>query len=331
METLKAKSTLPDMKCMVHPEPDTSQQETKKKANKVSTTQYLVETVANLQAQNEKLKLELTRAKQIPSGKVGILLLVPGVLSLLLSIPTNSQALAFIGLGLTFWGALFFFVRPVKYVKSSLLDSTAIATYSTIDRIIKDLNYRGKSFCIPPYPKDVYLPNHLKGLKDMIVFVSADSGASMPSIEEMAKSRFLIEDPRGITVSPPGLGLFSLIEAELETDLAKLELGTDLTKLNLNDLCAIVPRIMLENFQLAKDIKMQPDKDTIKLRIIGSPYKDLYSREQNLISVHSLGCPIVSALVCATAKSTGKMVTIEKSELLPDEETLEVRLQILGA
>jgi len=287
----------------------------------VSTTQYLVEMVAQLQAQNEKLKLELNRAKQIPSGKVGIFLLVPGALSLILSIPTNSQALAFIGLGLTFWGALFFFVRPVKYVKSSLLDSTATAAYSTIDRIIKDLNYKGKSFYIPPYPKDVYLPDHLKGLKDMIVFVSADSDASMPSIEEMAKSRFLIENPRGITVSPPGLGLFTLIENELKTDIATL---------NLTDLCATLPRIMLENLQLAKAIEMQPDKDTIRLKIVGSAYKDLYSREQNLISVHSLGCPIVSALACAAAKSTGKMVTIQKSELLPDDETLEVWLQIPG-
>jgi hypothetical protein len=39
-----------------------------------------------------------------------------------------STVLAFIGLGLTFWGALFLFARPIKFVKSILLDFTAIST-----------------------------------------------------------------------------------------------------------------------------------------------------------------------------------------------------------
>lgn len=308
---------------MASPKPDTcKEQKTKEKPDEPSTTQYLVEMIAQLQAQNENLKLELVKARQIPSGKIGIVLLVPGVLSLILSISTNSPVLAFIGLGLTFWGALFFFARPIKFVKSSLLETTAIASYSTIDRIITHLNYKGKSFYIPPYPKDVYLPDHLKGLKDMIVFVSADSDASMPSIEEMAKGRFLIENPRGISISPPGLGLFTLIENELKTDV---------TTLSLNELCDTIPKIMLENLQLAKEIEMQPEKDNIRLRIVDSAYKDLYSRGRNLLSIHSLGCPIVSAAACATAKSTGKMVTIQKDELSPDEETIQVWLQILGA
>jgi hypothetical protein len=298
------------------------ERKTRQEPEELSNTQYLVEMVAQLQAQNENLKLELAKSRQIPSGKIGIVFLVPGVLSLILSMSTGSPVLAFIGLGLTFWGALFFFARPIKFVKSSLLETTAIASYSTIDRIIKDLNYKGKSFYIPPYPKDVYLPDHLKGLKDMIVFVSADTGATMPSIEEMAKGSFLLENPRGISISPPGLGLFTVVENELKTDVATL---------SLNELCDTIPKVMLENLQLAKEIEMQAEKDTIRFRIVDSVYKDLYSREKNLLSVHSLGCPIVSAVACATAKSTGKMVTIQKDEVSLDEETVQVWLQILGA
>jgi hypothetical protein len=144
----------------------------------------------------------------------------------------------------------------------------------------------------------------------------------MPSIEEMAKGRFLIENPRGISISPPGLGLFTLIENELKADV---------TTLSLNELCDTIPKTMLESFQLAKEIEMQPEKTTVRLRIVGSAYKDLYSREKNIQSVHSLGCPLVSAAACAIAKSTGKMVTIQKDELSPDEETIQVWLQILGA
>jgi len=261
------------------------------------------------------LKLELRKVKRIPSGKIGIVFMVPGVLSLIFSIFNNSQVLAFIGLGLTFWGALFLFVRPVRYVRSSLLDSAAISSYSTIDRIIKDLKYKGKSYYIPPYPKEVYLPEYLKGLKDMIVFISADSGAGMPSIEEMAKGRFLLENPKGICVAPPGSGLLTQFEKELRVDITKIE---------LSELCESLPQLILESFQLAKEIEMKTEENQVHLKIFDSIYKNLYSGEENLKSVHFLGCPLVSAIASSIAKNTGKIVTIHKDRISPDGQTIEV-------
>jgi len=291
-------------------------EETEDKPVELTTTQYLVATVKQQQTEIENLKIELGKARgRIPSGKIGIILLVPGALSLIFSVLNNSQVLAFIGLGLTFWGALFFFVRPIKYVKSSLLDSTAISSYSTIDRIVKDLKYKGKSYYIPPYPKEVYLPEYLKGLKNMIVFISADSDASMPSIEEMAKTKFLLENPKGILAAPPGLGLLTQFEKELRTDL---------TKLDLNELCETLPQLILENFQLAKEIEMKTAKNEVHLKIFDSIYKNVYSREENLRSVHFLGCPLVSAIACAIAKTTGKIVTLHRDKISLDGQTIEV-------
>lgn len=301
------------------PKNSQKEQKTEDESAELSTIQYLVETIKRLQIENENLKLELTKSRRIPSGKIGIIFLVPGVLSLAFSVYTGASELAFIGLGLTFWGALFFFVRPIKYVKSSLLDSTAITSYSTIDRIIEDLNYKGKGYYIPPYPKDVYLPEYLKGLKDMIVFISAESTSTMPSIEEMAKSRFILEEPKGISIAPPGLGLLTLFEKELKTDLTALE---------LSELSDNLTKIILEDFQLAKEIEIKPEQDMIHVKIVDSTYKNLYTKE-NLKSVHSLGDPIVSAIACAIAKTTGKMVTIQKDKLSPDEQTIQVWLQIL--
>ena len=295
-------------------------EETEDKSVELKNTQYLIETIKQLQTDIEKLKLELRKTRRIPSGKIGIIFIIPGALSLIFSILNNSQILAFIGLGLTFWGALFFFVRPIKYVKSSLLDSTAISSYSTIDRIIKDLKYKGKSYYIPPYPKEVYLPEHLKGLKNMIVFISADSGPGMPSIEEMAKSGFLLENPKGICVAPPGLGLLTQFEKELRTDI---------TKLDLKELCETLPPIILENFQLAKEIEMKTEKNQVHLKIFDSIYTNLYGREQNLKSVHFLGCPLISAITCAIAKTTGKIVTIYRDNVSPDGQTIEAWLHFV--
>jgi hypothetical protein len=229
--------------------------------------------------------------------------------------------LAFIGLGLTFWGALFFFVRPLKYVQSSILNSSVISSYSTIDRIIQDLKYKGKSYYIPPYPEEVYLPEHLRGLKDMIVFISADSGMGMPSIEEIAKSSFLLENPKGMCIAPPGLGLLTLFEEELKVDI---------TEIGLDDLCDSLPKLILENFQLAKEIEIKTEKNQVYLRIQDSAYKNLYSEEKNLKSVHLLGCPLVSAIACTIAKSTGKIVIPQKDAVTPDTEIIEFWYSFVG-
>jgi hypothetical protein len=302
--------------------PEKKQQAAKEaddKSSELTTTQYLIETIKQLQADNENLKLELKKTKGIPSGKIGIAFIIPGALALIFSILNNSTILSFIGLGLVLWGALFFFIKPVRYVQSSLLDSTAISTYTTIDRIVKDLKFKGKSYYIPPYPKEVYLPEYLKGLKETVVFISADTGG-MPSIEELAKSKFLLENPNGICVAPPGLGLLTRFEKEARRDI---------TKLQLDELCESLEPIIVENLQLAKEMEMKVMDKQVYVRIFDSIYKSLYTAEENLKSIHSLGCPLVSAIACTLAKATGKMITIQRDSVSPDGQTIEVWFQFV--
>jgi hypothetical protein len=289
------------------------------KTSELTTTQYLIETIKQLQVENENLKLEMKKLKGAPSGKIVLAFIIPGALALTFSIINNSTILAFIGLSLTFWGVLFFFVRPIRYVQSSLLDSTALATYTTIDRIVKDLKFKGKSYYIPPYPKEVYLPDYLKGLKDPVVFVSADTGG-MPSLEELAKSKFLLENPNGICIAPPGLGLLLHLEKEM---------GKDAAKLQLTELCESLPLVVVESLQLAKEMEMKIENNQIYLRMLDPAYKNLYGTEERLKSVHFLGCPIASAVACALAKATGKMVLIQKDNVSPDGQTIEVWYRLI--
>lgn len=284
-----------------------------------ATTQYLLETAKQLQEEAERMKLELR--KPPPSGRISIAFIVPGVLALVGSVVSNSPVLAFIGLGLTFWGGLFFFFRPTKYVKSSLLDSVAVSSYSTIDRIIRDLKYKGQGYYIPPFPKEVYLPEHLKGLKEMIVFIAADSRSETPSVEEIAKSVFMVKNPKGVCVVPPGLGLLTELEKEVKMDFAKME---------LSDLCEKLPQLILENFQLAREVEMESEDNQVRLNITNSIYKSLYSVDKDLKSLHFLGSPLVSAIACAIAKTTGRILMIEKELVSPDGERIQVLYRFIG-
>lgn len=299
---------------------DSSEIEKKEEKSEQATIQYLLETLGNLQKENEILRRKGLTSEQKPSGKIGFVLLTLGALTLIVSVLDNSTVLAFIGLGLTFWGALFLFARPMKFVRGTLLDSTAISSYTTIDRILKDLNIKGKPVYIPPYPKEAYLPEYLKGLKEMVVFIPAQDVTTMPTIEEMAKKQFMIKNPKGICIAPPGYGLINLFEKELRSEF---------TSMNLESLFDSLPSIIVKNLELAKELEIALEHELIHSKITGSAYNDLYSGEQGLKSIHTIGCPLASAIACALAKTTGKTVAIAKDTASPDLKIVDVWYQIL--
>jgi len=254
------------------------------------------------------------------SIRISVLFLISGISSLIFSIYAGSQVLALIGLGLTFWGALFLLLKPVNLVEGSLLYNTAVSAYLTTDRIIDDFRYKGRGYYVPPYPKDVYLPEYLKGLKDPIVFVSAANNSEMPPIEVIAKGKFASENPKGVLVAPPGLGILNQIEEKLNVDF---------TKIGLDELCTLLPRFILQDLNLAKEMEMEANKNQAHLRVFDSLYKNLYSSQTNLKSVNFLGCPIASAVACALAKTSGKTITLQKQEVSPDGLTIEVWYRIV--
>ena len=142
----------------------------------------------------------------------------------------------------------------------------------------------------------------------------------MPSVEEMAKSKFLLKNPKGICISPPGLGVLIQFEKELRTDLTKMDLDAFLETL---------PQLVTENIHLAKHVEIEREDGTFRLRISNSIYGNLYVKEE-LKSVHLLGCPLVSAVACAIAKSTGKVVTIRKDKASLNGRLIEVWYDLVG-
>jgi hypothetical protein len=276
----------------------------------------------NLRKQNEFLKRELLKSRQTPSSKIGLGFLLSGAALLVTSYLTSSQVLAFIGLGLAFWGGLFLFTRPSKFVSSAVLNSTAISSYVTIDRVTDDLNYKGKPIYVPPYPKGAYLPEYLRGLKEMVVYVPPADIVAVPTIEELAKKQFILKNPQGICIPPPGYGLISLIEGKLRNELTQID--TDRLFNNL-------PTIIITELELAREFEINEENGLIHVKITDSVFKDLYSAELDLRSIHSIGCPLTSAIACTLAKTTGKLVTLDKDSVSSDLQSIEVWYKTLEA
>ncbi len=187
-----------------------------------------------------------------------------------------------------------------------------------MDRLINDLKLESKSYYIPPYPKETYIPEHLKGLKDMIVFVPSNDEGELPSFDDLVVKRFILKNKKGVIISPPGLGLLEYIEREQRVNL---------NNMTLEDVCDFFSSIVPEDLQLAKEVVMKIEENRIYLKIFGSIYQSLY--ESDYQSVHSIGSPVVSAIACVIAIVTGKQVVIHESMINPVTEVVEVIFNIV--
>lgn len=257
--------------------------------------------------------LGLSKTKRKPSDTIAYILLFSGAISFVASVFYASSVLAFIGLGLTFWGALFFFIKPTKYVQASLLESIASSSLSTVDQILTDLDYKGKAIYLPP--------KYLKTLKGGMVFISSEKTSGIPPAEEVEKGKVFIETPKGFCVIPPGVDLANLYEEELKKDF---------TTVDLNFLQSKLPKLFTEDLEIAEDLDMSIEDNVVKIGVTGAIHNDLCRRVRNTSNAHnSLGCPICSSIAVALTRSTGKPIIIEKITVPDSGKTSETRYRIL--
>jgi hypothetical protein len=251
---------------------------------------------------------------------IAIIFIFVGIALFILSVFLVSQIVCILGLGLTFWGALFLLIPPLKHVEASFLITSSLPDYMTIDRMLKNLTSRNEAYNIPSCPRDIYLPEHLEGLKEMVTFIPAEHADGIAEIEDIARGKFIIEKPKGILIASPGVGLLDKMEQKHNTDF---------TKIPLSELDETLPNLLSELY-LAKEIEMTTNENEIILKINGSLYNSLYSQKYNLKSVNLLGCPLVNAAACVIAKSTGKPTMIQEIKVTPNGKTITATFKIIN-
>lgn len=262
----------------------------------------------------QEAKKDMHKRKQgINLAKIsGLSLLGLGVAALITSIIYSSQILAFIGLGLIFWGIILIYIQTEEYVKEILLDKSVLPLLTTMDKIIQELNYRGRAVYLPPrYHTDpeanlAYIPRHRDG--------------KLPKPEQIQEreDKLFIENPQGILLTPPGDELTKLLEKTLETSFTR----TDLRYLQQK-----LPAVFIEDLEIAQNFEMEITENNVIVKIEKSNYKDLTLEPVNLRS--GLGCPISSAIACAIAKATGKPTIIEDLKMSQDGKKIEIEYRLL--
>ncbi|MCW4024093.1 MAG: hypothetical protein NWF01_03545 [Candidatus Bathyarchaeota archaeon] len=242
-----------------------------------------------------------------------------GALCIILSVFYTNQILAFVGLGLIFWGAIFSFTHVGNMVEASFMDSTAKSNYSTLNRIMNNYAFTGKGYYIPAYPSDVVIPRYLHSLRESLVFITNESYKGPPSIDDMVKGKFLSSNTNGLFVTAPGYDLLSDFEAELKVDLSTVK---------SSDVFELLTRSIIES-NLAKNVKISfKAENLVSLEVSPVIFQSLYVNQTNLQVVNALGCPVVSAVACALAKNFAKSVSIREQKVSGGK--VEVLFEVLG-
>lgn len=262
------------------------------------------------------LKKTQTAKRRLKLPEVVVyLLLSMGSIAIVLSFIFTSFILAFAGLGLTFWSVLLVFLKTTKYVKAELFEATPISSLRSIDQVIAHFNCQGKG---------IYLPqSSLKELKGGKVFIPMrESEFVVPPAEEVAEEEILLVNPHGICLTPSGLSLVNLFEKELETDFSRVDVDYLLRNL---------PKLFIEDLEIAEDFEMNLVRDMVHVRITGSVFNNM-CREVREFShaCKSFACPLCSSIACALAKATGKPIAIEKSDLSEDGRVIQVYYLIIS-
>jgi hypothetical protein len=267
----------------------------------------------------------------VSSAIVTMLLL--GTISLVASISYNSSTLAFIGLGLVFWGATLLYVKPEEYTRKTLLEATLSPSLITLNQMIQELGYKGDATYLPPkYFTD---PETTK------IYMPKQKSTILPTPEQIQpyEDQPLARTAQGLLLTPPGFELSKL----LEKSLGKSFIKTDLESLQQN-----LPKIFIEDLEIAENLELQVESDTSKLKKGNTasltPVKNttvharitkpiirnkLQESEETSQITSSILFPLCSAIAIAITKATGRPVRITDTKSSEDGHVIEASFEIL--
>ena len=254
----------------------------------------------------------------VPARLVDSTLIAIGTISLAFSIVYASSLLTLIGLGFLFFGVTFTYVRTEEYVKKVLLETTASSQLIALNQVIEELEFTGHAVYLPP--QYFRKPNTYKA------YIPKDKLALVPTPEQMHKEEpaFFIEfleNPPAVLLTPPGAELVQLFERTLKINFFKV----DLLFLQQN-----LPKLLMEDLELASYFDMDIENKNVRVRIEDSVYSFRNTETEQPSIFSSFGSPLSSAVACILAKVTGKPVIRLSPRTGLEGRSVIVEYRILG-
>jgi hypothetical protein len=254
--------------------------------------------LAHLESENYKLREKLRKLQYKSTFPIAIALISTGCISLLSSYLLNATVLTFIGLGLTLWGAVIFYITESKTVPQVVVNELSFSMLKSIGNIVTDMNNKGKAIFL--YPKN------LNGLNQGYVFFSYKQ-FKIPSSDHLASEKIYPNDPKGILIPAPSNGLVDICENLLGVDFATVDFAFLRHKL---------PKLMIENLRLIDYLSMEETASMATVRFSGVSCVSLCKLG------NQIGCPLCSTFALMISKVSNVPINI-KDTVIINEDTIQ--------
>jgi hypothetical protein len=242
---------------------------------------------------NKKLRKALRRG----TIRLGLGVTSIGAGCLVISYLSSSVILTFIGLGLTLWGLLLFYISQPRSIPRKVFDVLSFSMLRSIDAIVGEL-YHGESVV------HFYDANR-NGLAQGYIYFAHKPNGAVQNYVQLNRQEISQNDPNGTVILSPSQGLLDLFEKELNVNLAKIDFPF---------LERTLPDILVEELKLVDYFLIEANDDTFAIRFSGEPSVHLCRliNEKSKIG-YRIGCPVCGMLALALSKSTGRPIRIKQT------------------
>ena len=275
------------------------------------TGEGITEKLEHLEQRNKELLEDLRRLKSKPEGQAGYILLGIGLILIWLAVGHSHNVAAFIGIALTFWGSLLLYIRPTRFIRKEILDSTLVEPLKYIHQLMDELGFNET----PTYVS----PGTLRGLRSATVYIPKSDRSAIPSDKQLSQEEALITKPQAVKLTPPGLGLSRLLEDELKTNFSTVDL--EYLRYHLE-------KAMVEGLEIAEAFEMEFTESTVQVEIRGTIFDEIIEELNELETHRRVGDPLSSAITCILARSTRRPIIIEKVEKEPKKGSIQITFKI---
>ncbi len=89
-------------------------------------------------------------------------------------------------------------------------------------------------------------------------------------------------------------------------------------------------KLAVEKLEIAEEARIEIENEKIRLSLRNSVFNDIYEEQQKHSNmVRMLGTPISSAIACALAKASGKLVNITADQSTDSGKTISIEYSLL--
>jgi hypothetical protein len=250
-----------------------------------------------LMLSNLKHNKKLGKALRQEPIRLGLAVTSIGAGCLTISYLSSSVILTFIGLGLTLWGLLLFYISQPRSIPRKVFDVLSFSMLRSIDAIVGEL-YHGESVV------HFYDANR-NGLAQGYIYFAHKPNGAVQNYVQLNSQEISQNDLDGTFILSPSQGLLDLFEKELNVNLANIDFPFLERKL---------PDILVEELKLVDYFLIEGNDDTFAIQFSGEPSVHLCRliNEKSEIG-YRIGCPVCSVLALALSKSTGRPIRIKQT------------------